>query len=127
MYHHRKVGGGPPSTANINFPSKKDFAHEGDCVGQSPVFGLVPKISWLEAFINIMYHHRKVGGGPSSPANINFPSNKDFALEGDCVGQSPVFVLVPKISWLEAFINICLLYTSPSPRDKRQSRMPSSA
>ena len=25
------------------------------------------------------------------------------------------------------FTNICLLYTSPSPRDKRQSRMPSSA
>ena len=24
-------------------------------------------------------------------------------------------------------MNICLLYTSPSPRDKRQSRMPSSA
>ena len=28
-------------------------------------------------------------------------------------------------SW--SFINTCLLYTSPSPRDKRQSRMPSSA
>ena len=26
-----------------------------------------------------------------------------------------------------ARINACLLYTSPSPRDKRQSRMPSSA
>ena len=26
-----------------------------------------------------------------------------------------------------ALDNICLLYTSPSPRDKRQSRMPSSA
>ena len=25
------------------------------------------------------------------------------------------------------FSNVCLLYTSPSPRDKRQSRMPSSA
>ena len=25
------------------------------------------------------------------------------------------------------WINSCLLYTSPSPRDKRQSRMPSSA
>ena len=25
------------------------------------------------------------------------------------------------------FIKVCLLYTSPSPRDKRQSRMPSSA
>ena len=27
----------------------------------------------------------------------------------------------------EKFYNDCLLYTSPSPRDKRQSRMPSSA
>ena len=26
-----------------------------------------------------------------------------------------------------ALLYICLLYTSPSPRDKRQSRMPSSA
>ena len=26
-----------------------------------------------------------------------------------------------------SFIYLCLLYTSPSPRDKRQSRMPSSA
>ena len=26
-----------------------------------------------------------------------------------------------------ALLQICLLYTSPSPRDKRQSRMPSSA
>ena len=28
---------------------------------------------------------------------------------------------------LEDLLTICLLYTSPSPRDKRQSRMPSSA
>ena len=27
----------------------------------------------------------------------------------------------------DAYIKTCLLYTSPSPRDKRQSRMPSSA
>ena len=36
------------------------------------------------------------------------------------------------VHWLEKNLNIggeyiCLLYTSPSPRDKRQSRMPSSA
>ena len=31
--------------------------------------------------------------------------------------------LIPK----KMDLNICLLYTSPSPRDKRQSRMPSSA
>ena len=29
--------------------------------------------------------------------------------------------------WRSARPNVCLLYTSPSPRDKRQSRMPSSA
>ena len=34
-------------------------------------------------------------------------------------------VLVIKVS--DRLHNICLLYTSPSPRDKRQSRMPSSA
>ena len=28
---------------------------------------------------------------------------------------------------VDALFNNCLLYTSPSPRDKRQSRMPSSA
>ena len=32
---------------------------------------------------------------------------------------------VTAVSWGGAYT--CLLYTSPSPRDKRQSRMPSSA
>ena len=31
------------------------------------------------------------------------------------------------IVWTTAMVTNCLLYTSPSPRDKRQSRMPSSA
>ena len=32
------------------------------------------------------------------------------------------------LAWnLAGSLSICLLYTSPSPRDKRQSRMPSSA
>ena len=30
-------------------------------------------------------------------------------------------------AYARQFLDICLLYTSPSPRDKRQSRMPSSA
>ena len=32
-----------------------------------------------------------------------------------------------KADELNNIYNICLLYTSPSPRDKRQTRMPSSA
>ena len=34
---------------------------------------------------------------------------------------------VKRISLIRALHPLCLLYTSPSPRDKRQSRMPSSA
>ena len=37
----------------------------------------------------------------------------------------PCRQFTPKL--IEAYDKICLLYTSPSPRDKRQSRMPSSA
>ena len=33
----------------------------------------------------------------------------------------------PRVELIEGRSNGCLLYTSPSPRDKRQSRMPSSA
>ena len=32
-----------------------------------------------------------------------------------------------EMSWAAEHVVGCLLYTSPSPRDKRQSRMPSSA
>ena len=46
--------------------------------------------------------------------------------------------IAPKVSTIEILqcaylqaeqdtLTVCLLYTSPSPRDKRQSRMPSSA
>ena len=54
---------------------------------------------------------------------------------GACLGAEAAFLLGR--TWLrgwamgrlEAFpkLQACLLYTSPSPRDKRQSRMPSSA
>ena len=40
-----------------------------------------------------------------------------LALDAYCEG-TPIF---------QAVVGACLLYTSPSPRDKRQSRMPSSA
>ena len=50
------------------------------------------------------------------------------------VSLNAVNVVCFKIDWEERMLNvllvkrsICLLYTSPSPRDKRQSRMPSSA
>ena len=51
-------------------------------------------------------------GGPAFPEALPPVGNP-----GECYGQ----VKIP------AQYSTCLLYTSPSPRDKRQSRMPSSA
>ena len=73
-------------------------------------------------------------------ANVNFKSAGQWtASVTDKTGQSQeqVFTVVPKsvvpaigqhapLSITKVLSN-CLLYTSPSPRDKRQSRMPSSA
>ena len=46
---------------------------------------------------------------------------REFAEESDDYSAESVDFTSMVLHW------ICLLYTSPSPRDKRQSRMPSSA
>ena len=48
-------------------------------------------------------------------------SNGDFAVDVDRDGWVDV------VAGSFTLTEVCLLYTSPSPRDKRQSRMPSSA
>ena len=53
-----------------------------------------------------------------------------YVLTHDSIGvgeDGPTHQPIETIPSLRAMPNICLLYTSPSPRDKRQSRMPSSA
>ena len=52
---------------------------------------------------------------------INSASSRD-----NVVGIAKLLNYVPR-SFRAAQACVCLLYTSPSPRDKRQSRMPSSA
>ena len=41
--------------------------------------------------------------------------------------QSYVLAMISEEALVNEYTRVCLLYTSPSPRDKRQSRMPSSA
>ena len=53
----------------------------------------------------------------TNPAGIGEHSNIVEAIEQE----------LDMIAKYQDQIDICLLYTSPSPRDKRQSRMPSSA
>ena len=57
------------------------------------------------------------GGHLSHGSPVNF-SGKVY---------NPVFYGVEEDSGIIDMDKVCLLYTSPSPRDKRQSRMPSSA
>ena len=63
--------------------------------------------------------------------NMGVPDNKDYNSgdqEGFCYAQSTIFSglrISAKVAYLDP-IKSCLLYTSPSPRDKRQSRMPAS-
>ena len=52
--------------------------------------------------------------------------NSDF-YEVDVSDVNSVNEAVLDFSKQNEGIQVCLLYTSPSPRDKRQSRMPSSA
>ena len=49
----------------------------------------------------------------------NVAGNKDNAITA--------ILLADAADWTDALMGTCLLYTSPSPRDRTRSRMPSSA
>ena len=55
-------------------------------------------------------------------ASCNIFSTQDHAAAAIAVTGTPVFAVKG-----ETLIEYCLLYTSPSPRDRQKSRMPSSA
>ena len=68
--------------------------------------------------------------GPVLDGGLHFRSLNYMTLpKGNTTDAFPDFKAVPAASARGIFAGgiSCLLYTSPSPRDKRQSRMPSSA
>ena len=71
----------------------------------------------LEQADGSVFHHRTV----LFPANHELEPNNFRHLE-----RMVKFLLWQRGGW-KIHLSGCLLYTSPSPRDKRQSRMPSSA
>ena len=52
-----------------------------------------------------------------------------LVAEEDCLEKIDIQIIKPgdHERWTNTMMDICLLYTSPSPRDMRRSRMPSSA
>ena len=75
-------------------------------------------INFANAFYNPHSEHNKSGGGilASTGFQINGDTSTEYFFDEDGAGVLRIYSVVS-----------CLLYTSPSPRDKRQSRMPSSA
>ena len=62
--------------------------------------------------------------------NVQEYNNDLFAATLQVSSSRPVYnstYNTPIYNYNDRNFNFCLLYTSPSPRDKRQSRMPSSA
>ena len=62
---------------------------------------------------------------------LDQPTSGDIEVDGQSMWKDeqgrPVGANSEHLRRVRGKIGICLLYTSPSPRDKRQSRMPSSA
>ena len=59
---------------------------------------------------------------PSDSYSVNLTSPKDFQLNKFFYKN-----IGKKYQWNDRLVWSCLLYTSPSPRDAHESRMPSSA
>ena len=71
---------------------------------------------------NPIYHDAEYAEGTELGGIIAPPTFAQSSAQFD-----PNYFLRPKVGGDGWFGSGCLLYTSPSPRDKRQSRMPSSA
>ena len=70
------------------------------------------------------------GGPNSNAAKQTFGGMLAFIVAGDpdtALRRAQRFAERLELVTLAVSLGGCLLYTSPSPRDKRQSRMPSSA
>ena len=100
-------------------------------------------ILFLLSIVALVFHHfvpRKMevdfrGGqwafansyaGPESFANSRI-TDRGAETKMHVANNNGNFTFCAAIFTPQERINLCLLYTSPSPRDKRQSRMPSSA
>ena len=66
-------------------------------------------------------------GGTSAESHTDYGVFENLADRHHGTARTGAVYDSPKTAMPQIRYSICLLYTSPSPRDKRQSRMPSSA
>ena len=103
-------------TADSSDPFAAELKRWRDVRGISQK-ALAAKVNYTPSYVS------KVEGGKQNPST-------EFASEADRVlraGGGLRRALSAREAWLRGRHDDCLLYTSPSPRDRQKSRMPSSA
>ena len=120
-----------PQTKRPDMPS--EAGPLAGYAGQRP-----PAPDWFEAALSTRYQthhvdrdgvrlHYQTWGDPSKPGLLLTHGNGAHAHWWDFIAPSfadDYFLVAPTLSGMG---DSCLLYTSPSPRDRTRSRMPSSA
>ena len=74
----------------------------------------------------LCYHLVDAGIQPNS-INIVGPTKLGYGNAFNCMNDNYRLNVRSEIMWIDPNNKLCLLYTSPSPRDVKRSRMPSSA
>ena len=92
------------------------FSVAGRCA-RTGMFGVA--ITTSSIAVGSRCPHVRAGVGAVATQNITDPQLAALVLDAMQAGQDSATAIANVVN--------CLLYTSPSPRDKRQSRMPSSA
>ena len=81
--------------------------------------------NWLQNFPTIIF---VIGGADGIDKNLLDESLENISLSKMTLPHQTVkLILIEQLFRAFAILNNCLLYTSPSPRDRTRSRMPSSA
>ena len=126
-----KGDGGLHSDAQLNEPFMCAFDSEGNLVFCESRGNKVRKVDMTTGIVSTLAGTGELGysgdGGPALEATFNELYSLQVDTNGDIYVVDRLNSVVRKIEQSSGNIYTCLLYTSPSPRDKRQSRMPSSA
>ena len=126
-----------PAPAPAPTPTKvrpvSDYACTATPSGNNVVLSLTGVRADTENLrINDVWHASLTEESRFTVTNLNTPATIEIHLRGNGYDGPGGFAVAtcaqtPAPAGLELVWSDCLLYTSPSPRDKRQSRMPSSA
>ena len=106
--------------------------HRGVLVNDPILLKLSEQRYWLSiADSDVLLWARCIAAEREMDVGIVEPDVSPLAVQGPLANDVIASLLGEEFRSLKHFhfreVDLCLLYTSPSPRDKRQSRMPSSA